>query len=99
MDNDDFSKILEQVAQGDRQKETLFWYNVLYSIGSYMVESARSLQQTSDNPIELGDTYDDPLTRVFCGYWILYTIDSLTSQKPSQESNSTNSPNIMEDVD
>lgn len=54
-----------------RSHETIFWMNILYSIGSYIIETARSMQYDS---IELDNTYDDPITRIFCGFWILYII-------------------------
>ena len=51
----------------DRHSE--YWYNILYTIGSYMIDTANTLF-TEDNISKS----DHIITRVFCGYWVLYTI-------------------------
>jgi hypothetical protein len=60
------------ISDNSRDSEIIFWINILYSIGSYMIETTRSMQ--CDDTIELDSKYDDPITCIFCGFWILYTI-------------------------
>jgi hypothetical protein len=97
-----------------KQSETLFWYNILYAIGSHMIDTFKTMQKdnpkiqspiifmksknkkvtsskSSDCPsiqsetvnkissldLEESDPYDDPLTKLFCGYWVLYTIATI----------------------
>jgi hypothetical protein len=67
----------DDILQDEDQIETLFWYDILYAVGSQVVNIARSLRSKSDNQIELGDVYDDTITRVFIGYWTLSTISDL----------------------
>lgn len=45
-----------------KQEETQFWHNVLYAIGSHMIEMSEEFK------------HDDHLCRIFFGSWILYTI-------------------------
>lgn len=69
------TNISEHTSIGDKRQEALAWGYILYTIGSHAIKIARSLQNSSENPVELGDVYDDPLTRMFCGFWILWYID------------------------
>lgn len=96
----------DMTIDNSHDSEALFWYYVLYAIGSYVVESSRSLQHNKSSSILLPDIdsenfsessirqdnikpkttrssmnsddfYDDPFTRLFCGYMILYTIGTI----------------------
>lgn len=79
--------------------EAFFWYNVLYVIGSHVIYNAKLLQSRqgdlSNNSMKTPNIFksevslDDPLTKIFCGYWILYTIANITEpddQRPSSVS-------------
>lgn len=72
------------------EEECVFWYSILYAIGSYMIEAARNVnnndisapdipkkpptKESLTPPSEIDIMYDHIITRLFCGYWILYTI-------------------------
>jgi hypothetical protein len=49
---------------------TLFWYYVLYIIGSYVIDE--NCSEVRSRTMQLNNNVID---RIFCGYWILYTID------------------------
>jgi len=49
--------------------EAIFWYNVLYAIGSYVIEKTKTIEHQNEGNIML--------TKIFCGYWILHTISQL----------------------
>lgn len=51
-----------------KNRETIFWCYVLYCIGSQIIDNYRN-----DETIE--KIHDDPLTKLFFGFWILYNID------------------------
>lgn len=79
------SSISIEETNDDYDKETLFWYNILYTIGSHVIDNAKRLQDEgiinensnkykTSNKITSEVSLDDPLTKIFCGYWILYTI-------------------------
>ncbi len=52
------------LSHGDADDD--FWIKVLYGLGSYILE-------------ESGNSTADEITRLFCGYWLLYTIAELNS--------------------
>ena len=55
----------------------LFWYSILYAIGSYMIESVPKIIPTHNTMKKCKGniaTSSDVITRLFCGYWVLYTI-------------------------
>lgn len=72
------------------EDECIFWYGILYAIGSYMINAARSANINSNDMVintpkkkctkntdgnsDFDIMYDHIITRLFCGYWILYTI-------------------------
>lgn len=75
-----------------KEDECIFWYGILYAIGSYMIKAARGANINSNDKVthtskkkstsdgsttvvsEVDIMYDHIITRLFCGYWILYTI-------------------------
>lgn len=84
----------ESNLEQSSDQETLFWYNVLYVIGSHVIENAKLLQSRqgdlSNNSMRTPNkcksevSLDDPLTKIFCGYWILYTIANTTGPNDQQ---------------
>ena len=46
----------------NKEEEYLFWYYVLYIIGSYIINKSELREE------------DNIVTCIFCGYWILYNI-------------------------
>ena len=48
--------------------EATFWCGVLYAVGSYVIDNA-------PNPI---DYKNDLMAKLFCGYFFLYTIATIT---------------------
>ena len=54
------------------KSETIFWYNILYSIGAHVMDVSEKFKElirpADDNPEE------DILLKIFCGYWILITL-------------------------
>lgn len=63
---DDKSKGSHQVNFSSEE----YWYNILYAVGSYMVDNAKkNLMSSNTHSID-----DNIITRLFCGYWVLYTI-------------------------
>ena len=51
------------------QSEIIFWYNVLYIIGSHVIDTAKIINHINES------IYDDPISKIFCGYWILSNIE------------------------
>ena len=52
--------------------EALFWCNMLYAIGSHIIDNAKIIPNDSINT-------DDPLSKIFCGYWVLYNIATIAT--------------------
>lgn len=70
--------------QSQRQKgtttdsEAVFWCNMLYAIGSHIIDTTQLVKKGLSSESASKDTFDDPLTKIFCGYWILYNIAIMT---------------------
>lgn len=45
----------------EQNMETLFWYTLLYNIGSHIVKHSKIAPK-------------DDLTKLFCGYWVLWNM-------------------------
>lgn len=59
----------------EQKSKTLFWYNILYLIGSHVIDVARRKYPTT---FELPQS-DNPWTEIFCGYWILNLLSQTTT--------------------
>ena len=96
-----------------QEEECVFWCGVLYTIGSYMINASKINNTSSDThqstithvpkkvvkPPSKNDNmmYDHVVTRLFCGYWILYTIAvnaETTKPKKNRTSDVNNVINI-----
>ncbi len=58
----------------EKQREIIFWYNILYIIGSCFIDNYLDDVRTEQ---------PDALTKLFCGYWLLYTIAIISEKKRS----------------
>lgn len=61
----------------DSDSETAFWYNVLYFIGTHVME----VSKTDPSVVE----EDDVIAKIFCGYWILTTLASIHDKSTRKE--------------
>lgn len=69
----------------DSNAETAFWYNMLYFIGSHVMEVSRKANITGT--MEKATNKNNILTKIFCGYWVLTNIASITKDDDHITSN------------
>jgi len=53
------------INEKNREEEYVFWYYILYSIGSYIIHKSEKYSESEE---------DNIITCLFCGYWVLYNI-------------------------
>jgi len=70
------------------ESEIAFWYNMLYFIGSHVINVSKPLNigpieeaKTTKTAVELEES--DTLSKIFCGYWVLNAL-SMIADRQSQ---------------
>ena len=56
------------------QLSSEFWYIIMYAIGSYAIETIKLNSKIKVQCESYKTFLQDRTTKIFCGYWILYTI-------------------------
>ena len=51
--------------------ESLYWYIILYTIGSHIIETSEHIKERE---IDISHDLTNFITKLFCGYWVLYNI-------------------------